>query len=132
MGLRLQGATIMAGAEARPVAAYGVSGDFFRLSGLPMALAAALRRPTPCGVRRRLSCFRMRCGRAHTRAGRHHRLCHHVHASAALYVGVAPAEFACRRDGSVGQLLHPRNIGHGYDGYLRLKPERASRRCNRR
>jgi len=124
MSLRLQGATVMAGAEARPVAAYGVSGDFFHLFGLPMALGRGITpsdavRGAPSVVVLSHALWESAYGGRPDIIGSAIPFMDHP----ARVIGVAPAEFTLPEGTDLwANVYMPETIGHGYDGYLRLEP----------
>ena len=119
-----QGATVAVGGDARQVTAYGVSGDFFDLFGLPMALGRgvrdsdAVRGAPPVVVLSHAlweSAYGARpdiIGSAITFMDRPARV-----------IAVAPADFAIPEGTDLWSNDYmPVGIGHQYYGYVRLKP----------
>lgn len=124
MGLPLQGATITVGNDARQVAAYGVSGAFFDLFGLPMALGHAIApsdavRGAPSVVVLSHALWESAYGARPDIIGSAITFMDHP----ARVIGVAPAPFAVPDQTDLWTNLYiQEGIGHTYDGYLRLKP----------
>jgi putative ABC transport system permease protein len=124
MGEPVNGATVTIGADARQLSAYGVSGDFFDLVGLPMALGRSIGasdavRGAPTVVVLSHAFWQSAYGGRSDIVG-----------SAITFmdrpvrvIGVAPADFGVPAGTDLWMNEYmPETIGHGYDGYLRLKP----------
>ena len=124
MGVPLQGATITAGGDARQVEAYGVSGEFFDVFGLPMTLGRAIGpsdgvRGAPAVVVLSHALWESAYGARPDIIGSAITFMDHP----ARVVGVAPAQFAVPQQTDLWTNLYiEEGIGHAYDGYLRLKP----------
>ena len=123
MGLPAPGAILTDG-NARQVMAYGVSGGFFDLFGLPVALGRSVTasdsvRGAPTVVVLSHALWESAYGGRPDAVGS---LITFMDKPARI-VGVAPAEFAVPAGADLWTNAYiPETIGHGYDGYLRLKP----------
>lgn len=124
MGAPAPDATITVGSDARQVSAYGVSGEFFDLFGLPMALGRAIEpsdtvRGGPPVVVLSHALWESAYGARPDIIGSAITFADHP----ARVIGVAPAQFDVPSLTDLWTNLYiEEGIGHQYDGYLRLKP----------
>jgi putative ABC transport system permease protein len=119
--------TILTDAAAYQATSFGVSEEFFDLFGLPMALGRTFNADdfnSSWGTRVILSqrLWRTLFDADPAIVGRTIRFTDFADASAVV-VGVAPAAFDVPHDADLWFAQHSRdNVGHTYDGYVRLKP----------
>lgn len=124
MGDPLGGATLTVNGDARQVAAYEVSSDFFDLFGLPMAVGRAIGpsdavRGAPSVAVLSHALWESAYGSRRDVVGMAITFMDHP----ARVIGVAPPDFDVPHATDLWTNAYvPETIGHGYDGYLRLKP----------
>lgn len=124
MGEPVSGATVTVDGDARQVSAYAVSGDFFDLFGLPMTMGRAVApsdalRGAPAVVVLSHAFWESAYGGRRDTVGSTITFMDRP----VRVIGVAPPGFGVPASTDLWTNAYmPETIGHGYDGYLRLKP----------